>query len=98
MSYLEDESLPVFVFKRIKDKYPKNFHKVILETTARADKRIYPVDDFDTFMDIFKSGWRKTYPSVIPINQRFERYYYNLGRNDTCYCNSGKKFKKCRGK
>lgn len=79
MEYLEDESVPAFVFRRMKDRYPKNFHKVILETTARADRRMYPVGDFDKFMDIFKPNWRETYPAVIPMNQRFEKYY-NLDR------------------
>ena len=98
MDYLEDESTPAFIFKRMKERHPENFHKVMLETTARADKRLYPVDDFDRLMDIFKPGWRETYPAVIPLNRRFEKYYYNLGRNDLCYCGSGKKFKKCHGR
>ena len=98
MDYLEDETTPTFIFKRMKEKYPENFYKVLLETTMRADRCVYPIDDFDTFMDIFKPGWRERYPSVFPLNERFKKYYYNLGRNDPCYCASGKKFKKCHGK
>lgn len=98
MDYLEDESTPAFIFNRMKERHPKHFYKVMLETTARTDRRIYPVDDFDRLMDIFKPGWRETYPAVIPLNQRFEKYYYHLGRNDVCFCGSGKKYKKCHGK
>lgn len=97
MDYLEDEFTPAFIFKRMKEGHPEKFYRVMLETTARADKRLYPVDDFDRLMDIFKPGWRETYPAVIPLNRRFEKYYYHLGRNDLCYCGSGKKFKKCHG-
>lgn len=98
MTYLEDESLPAFVFKRMKERYPKQFYHVMRKAIALSGKPVDLADDFDRLMDAFKPEWRETYPAVIPLNRRFEKYYYNLGRNDPCYCGSGKKYKKCRGK
>ena len=49
-----------------------------------------------------KKHWRDG-ESVIPFDevQQFERQYgmhnVKLGRNDPCYCGSGKKYKKCHG-
>jgi len=49
-----------------------------------------------------KKYWRDG-ESIIPFEevQQFERQYgmhnVKLGRNDPCYCGSGKKYKKCHG-
>jgi hypothetical protein len=99
MNYLKNESMPAFVFRRMKDRYPENFTKIMSKIKLLTSIRIDPVHDFDKLMDLFKHGWQETYPSITPVNQRFAKYYYNnLGHNDPCYCDSGKKYKKCHGK
>ena len=36
-----------------------------------------------------------TPPEILPVDRRILR---NVGRNDTCPCGSGKKYKKCHGR
>lgn len=98
LGYLEDESVPAFVFRRMKERYPESF-KIIMKKIVFPFKRHFdPVADFDKMIDIFKPDWRKVYPSVHPINERFKSRTYQklgVGRNEPCPCGSGKKFKKC---
>ena len=46
---------------------------------------------------------RKTIPHFereyeYPVNHRGERRKHKLSRNSPCWCNSGKRFKRCHGK
>lgn len=114
LGYLEDESMPRFVFERIKERYPDGFRKVIKDCIERYSfsntintlsamgpkKDFDPLEDFDVLMEKYKPVQDDEYPSVYPLNERFKRYYYRnkVGRNDSCPCGSGKKYKKCHGK
>lgn len=99
--YLEDETVPAFVFKRVRDRYPDRFRKVINESVLPIKRNFDPVKHFNALMDRFKHEWRDVYPSVHPLNERFRKYYYqnkDVGRNDPCPCQSGRKYKKCCGR
>lgn len=100
LDYLEDESLPRFVFEKAKNKYSDAFRKIIKELVGFKFKKDFdPVNDFDILMEKYKPIEDDPYPSIQPINERFKKYYYQkkdkVGRNDPCPCKSGKKYKKC---
>lgn len=98
--YLEDDSTPAFIFRRMRDRYPEAFREVLRGVAIPPPKRRFdPVADLELLMDTYKPGWRAAYPSVNPLNQRFKKYIYGelIGRNDPCLCRSGKKFKHCCG-
>jgi len=49
------------------------------------------------FLDVMRAGTNEPVPSAtteLPVVHHTEK----LGRNDPCFCGSGKKFKKCHGK
>jgi len=103
--YLINDEIPAFVFRRMKERYPEKFKKVIKKLIPRSMFRSDPITDFDSLMDLYKPFWREIFPSVHPLNQYFKKYYYQqsgldnkVGRNDPCPCGSGLKFKKCCGK
>ncbi len=103
LGYLEDESLPRFVFERVKNKYPDGFRKVMKELVkVKLKKDFDPVNDFNMLMEKYKPIEDDPYPSIQPMNMRFKKYYYQkkdkVGRNDLCYCGSKKKYKKCCGR
>lgn len=98
--YLEDDSLPAFVFRRVAKRFPEHFRSVMRVVLGQSYMASDPIKDFGSIMDDFKPGWRDTYPSVHPVNRRVQKYLYGrsgAGRNDPCPCGSGKKFKKCHG-
>ena len=98
--FLRDESIPAFLFRRMKDRYPEQFRAVIRNTVLPLKKNFDPVNDFVLLMDRYKPEWRVVYPSVHPLNERFRKYFYHeqkIGRNDLCPCQSAKKFKRCCG-
>ncbi|MBI5004200.1 SEC-C domain-containing protein [Candidatus Kaiserbacteria bacterium] len=99
-SYLGEETIPAFVFRRARDRYPENYTRVMRGILALFEEPAETADDFERTMDVFKPGWREIYPSIHPMNQFFEKEIYedmSTGRNDPCPCGSGKKFKKCHG-
>ncbi len=99
-TYLEDETVPAFVFRRMKDRYPKGFRHTICNSVLPLTRNFDPVKDFELLMDMYKPDWKDVYPSVHPMNERFKKYYYRQakpGRNELCPCHSGRKFKRCCG-
>jgi len=100
--YLEDESVPAFVFERIKNRHPDGFRKVMSDIFLEFQEgSLDPVDDLDVLMNEYKPERNEVYPSVCPMNERFKKYYYRsgkVGRNNPCPCGSGKKYKKCCGR
>lgn len=103
LEYLKDESIPRFVFERVKDRYQDDFRKIIKELIGFKFKKDFdPVNDFNMLMEKYKPTEDDPYPSIQPLNERFKKYYYQnqnkIGRNDSCFCGSGKKFKKCCGR
>ena len=36
-------------------------------------------------------------PGALPVQQQAVNEHKDIGRNDPCWCGSGKKFKKCHG-
>jgi preprotein translocase subunit SecA len=42
-------------------------------------------------------GWGEEYEAPAPVAQRRVDETEQIGRNDPCWCGSGKKFKKCHG-
>ncbi len=76
--YLMEDSIPAFVFRRMKERHPNGFRTVMKEFFRRGmfKKPFDPVDDFERIMDIYKPGWREyIYPSTQPLNERFREYY-----------------------
>ncbi|MFH1253190.1 MAG: SEC-C metal-binding domain-containing protein [Candidatus Uhrbacteria bacterium] len=102
--YLINDEIPAFVFRRMKERYPERFRKVIKKFIPRSMFKLDPIKDFDSLMNIYKPFWQEIFPSVHPLNQYFEKYYQQaginnkVGRNEPCPCESGLKFKKCCGK
>lgn len=109
LGYLKDETVPAFLFERMKRRYFENYQQIMEEVLQSQQIRLSPIADFELIMDIFKPVWKQVYPSLHPINQRFEKYYYQnkgaelspnitkIGRNAPCPCGSGKKYKRCHG-
>ncbi len=96
--YLEDDSSPAFLFHRMKEKFPESFRTVMRRVTSKTHAHLDPHDDFEEIMDVFKPGWRETFPSFHPLNGRMQKHLYtslDVDRNDPCPCGSGKKYKKC---
>jgi len=103
--YLINDEIPAFVFKRMKERYPKKFSEVIKKIVPHSKFKFDPINNFNLLMDHYKPFWQKVFPSVHPLNQYFKKYYYKqsetnnkIGRNDSCPCDSDLKFKKCCGK
>ncbi len=48
--------------------------------------------------DVLHPQQQVTPPDELPKQQPFKRTQKKLGRNEPCYCGSGKKFKHCHGK
>lgn len=97
-SYLVEDSIPVFIFLRMRDRFPEHFSIVLRAALDPVDESNDPIKDFEQIMDYFKPGWRETYPSIHVANETLLKYYYsasNTHRNDPCPCGSGKKFKRC---
>ncbi|MBI4598612.1 SEC-C domain-containing protein [Candidatus Uhrbacteria bacterium] len=99
--YLEDDSLPAFVFRRMRDRYTDRFREVIRCLVPSLKMHFDPVADFTLLMDTYKPGWHDVYPSMHPMSERALKHYYHktdIGRNDLCPCQSGCKYKKCHGR
>lgn len=106
VNFLENDKVPSNIIKRVADKYPKFLKRVneILETSYTFDELMnhYKADSVDK--KIFSStsvlysskvfaeimGFVIENESAQPVAQ-----YSNIGRNDSCPCGSGKKYKKC---
>lgn len=98
--YLRDETVPAFLFRRVRDRDPEAFQRVMGGAILPLTRNFDFAADFDLLMDRHKPGWQEVYPSVHPINERFRKYYYrqhDVGRNDPCPCGSGVKYKRCCG-
>tara|TARA_Y100001973_G_C5204882_1_gene340715 strand:+ start:3039 stop:3212 length:174 start_codon:yes stop_codon:yes gene_type:complete len=54
--------------------------------------RLYPKNKFSTFGEFVRTigGWRKYYLWAMDNK--------DINRNDLCFCNSNKKYKKCCGR
>jgi hypothetical protein len=100
IGYLKDETIPAFVFRRMRERFPAVYIMVMRSALRVMGVSYDPVSDFDALMDDYEHEWRKVYPSVHPLNERLAKYQYKksgVGRNDPCPCWSDKKFKKCCG-
>lgn len=53
-------------------------------------------EHYQIFIDTF--GTDELIVPLAHAKEKLQEYYDNLGRNDPCYCGSGKKFKKCHDK
>lgn len=96
--YLLCASVPAFVFRRAKDRYPERFCQVIKKIVPSSEFKGDSIFNFDLLMNHYKPFWRKINLSVHPVNLRFKKYYFQqtgVGRNSPCPCGSGLKFKKC---
>lgn len=99
--YLEDDSTPAFLFRRMQERFHENFRTVMHRVTSQTHAHLDPHEDFEIIMDAFKPGWRERFPSIHPINERMQKHLYttqDAGRNGPCPCGSGKKYKKCHGR
>ncbi len=73
---------------------------------AEDDEVDVLIDDFDGFEDLDLDELEENFPDILPLEQDEPHPDYQfgktikydtpkLGRNDPCYCGSGKKYKKC---
>ena len=60
-------------------------------------QRLLQEIDANIAENIFKAGLQ-VQQKRIPQSQAIELGKKEIGRNDPCWCGSGKKFKKCHGK
>jgi len=106
MIYLEEDSIPPGILRRIYFRHPQNAEFIIRKILNRPNFDLQR--DFDFLMDEFKPSFkgRRIYPQVMPMSERMikalrpEMYkekepVREIGRNAPCPCGSGKKYKKC---
>jgi hypothetical protein len=109
MIYLEEDSIPPGILRRIFFRYPQNAEFIIRRILKRPEFDLQR--DFDSLMDEFKPSVKKRriYPQMLPMSERMVRALRpemdqtnerrgKIGRNAPCPCGSGKKYKKCCGK
>ena len=70
----------------------KEVEKVRVEETLPVEKAVYNQNDYSAFKDEAEEA-KETKPKTI-----FKSEESKIGRNDPCYCGSGKKYKNCHGK
>jgi preprotein translocase subunit SecA len=69
----------------------QNVEKVRVNNVNQAEKASYNQNDYSGFIGSNEEKDKK--PKTIVKNEKEK-----LGRNDTCFCGSGKKYKNCHGK
>jgi SEC-C motif len=107
--YLKDETISPLILRRIFFRYPQNTEFIIGGILNRPEFDLKR--DFDSLMEEFKPSFkgRKIFPQMMPMSERMVRVLKpetykgeengsKIGRNDSCPCGSGKKYKKCCGK
>jgi hypothetical protein len=107
--YLEDQTISPYVLKRLFFRFPQNAEAIIRKILGRPEFCLEK--DFDSLMDEFKPSFKgkRIYPYILPISHKFVEAMRTkldtkkgngrkVGRNDPCYCGSGKKYKKCCGR
>ena len=70
----------------------KEVEKVRVEETLPVEKAVYNQNDYSAFKDEAEEV-KETKPKTIIKSDESK-----IGRNDPCYCGSGKKYKNCHGK
>jgi preprotein translocase subunit SecA len=70
----------------------KEVEKVKVEETLPVEKAVYNQNDYSAFKDEAEET-KETKPKTIVKSEESK-----IGRNDPCYCGSGKKYKNCHGK
>jgi len=109
MIYLEEDSVPPGILRRIFFRYPQNAEFILRKILERPEFDLQR--DFDSLMDEFKPSFRERtiFPQMLPMSERMVRALRpemgqikepagKIGRNAPCPCGSGKKSKRCCGK
>ena len=108
LTYLEDQTISPYVLKKLFFKFPQNAEAIIRRILDRPEFCLEK--DFDSLMDEFKPSFKgkRIYPYILPISHKFVEAMRSeldpkkgngkkVGRNESCPCESGKKYKKCCG-